>query len=136
MPRRFAGSHEVDIPIDDIMREYAAYADEIVQAVSNELLREVRKNARNDFTDRSGLLRASVRKKRSKFDKETHVVGAFAPHAHLVEFGSELRVSKKTGKVSGHMPATLFLTAAGQSVEGRLAEIVRSVVEPTVEVKS
>ena len=135
MARQFKGAHEVNIPIDEIMRTYAAWADEIRDAVGKELLKEVRAQARTAFFDDNGLLRRSISRKRSKFDKETHIVGAFAPHAHLVEFGTKLRVSKKTGKVSGHMPASPFLGPAGASVEARLQQIVESVVPPTVEVK-
>lgn len=134
MSRKYLGAQEVNIPIEDILQIYAAWTDDIVKAVSDELLREVRKNARNDFEDRSGLLRARIQKKKSRFGDDTHIVGAFAPHAHLVEFGTEMRVNKK-GKVSGHMPATLFLTAAGQAVEGRLAEIINRLGLPTVEVR-
>ena len=135
MSRRYLGASEVNIPIDSILAEFAAWKDELVDAVGKELLREVRSNADVDFYDQTGNLRASIARKKSKYDKDTHIVGAFAPHAHLVEFGTDVRVSKKTGKVSGHMPATLFMTAAGQAVEARLGEIVKGAVAPKVVVK-
>lgn len=134
MSRQYNGSHEVNIPVSAILDEYAAWADEIVDAVGRELLKETRQRARGAFKDESGLLPKKIARKKSRFDKATHIVGAFAPHAHLVEFGTGVRVNKK-GKVSGHMPAAPFLTPAGEAIQGRLQEIVNSVVPPNIEVK-
>lgn len=135
MPRVYKGASEANIPIDDILEEYAAWSDEIVKAVGDELLKETRRRAKDTFGNHKGNLRKSIKKKRSRFDKDTHIVGAFAPHAHLVEFGTALRVNKK-GKTSGHMPALPFLGPARDAVAGRLEEIVRKAVdEPTITVK-
>ena len=134
MPRQYMGAHEANIPIDEIMKEYAAYSDEIVEAIGDEMLKEVRASASTAFADKKGTLRKSIKKKKSKFDKDTHIVGAFAPHAHLVEFGTNIRVDRR-GKVSGHMPARPFLGPARDAVVDRLASIVNSVTAPTVEVK-
>ena len=134
MSKQYNGSHEVNIPIDAILDEYAAWSDEIVEAVGREVLKETRQRAKGAFDDKTGLLRKKISRKKSRFDKDTHIVGAFAPHAHLVEFGSGVRVDKR-GKVSGHMPASPFLGPAGEAVQGRLHEIAESVVSPTVEVK-
>jgi hypothetical protein len=127
MSRRFQGANEVNIPIEDILREYAAWTDEIVKAVGDELLKETRAKARTAFADRSGKLRKSIRRKKSKFDKEMHIVGAFMPHAHLIEFGHDVKVSKG-GRVVGHAKAHPFLREAEKAVRDRLPEIVRKVV--------
>lgn len=135
MARRLnQGTHEVDIPISEIMAVYGEWANEIVKAVSDELLKEVRAKAQAAFKDRSGKLRKSIRKKKSKFNEDTYIVGAFAPHAHLVEHGTKVRVDSR-GRVSGHMPASPFLAPAEESVRTRLAQIVNKVVVPSVVVK-
>ena len=134
MSRHYKGSHEVNIPNQAILDEYAAWADEVAEAVGKEVLKEARQRAKTAFKDDTGLLRKKMARKKSRFDRDTHIVGAFAPHAHLVEFGSGVRVDKH-GKASGHMPASPFLTPAGEAVARRLPEIAASVVPPTVEVK-
>jgi phage gpG-like protein len=136
------GAHEVKIPIDDILREYAAYADEIVEAVAKEALKETRKYARTAFKDKTGLLRAKIGRKRSKYDRNTQIVGAFAPHAHLVEFGHAMlkhdgtptKVDAWFGEVD-HVPAHPFLSKASRAIQARWREIAESVVAPTTEVK-
>lgn len=134
MPRQFQGAHETGIPVDAIMREYAAWSDEIVKAIGDAMLRATKDRALSAFKDKTGVLRARIRRKKSRFDKDTTIVGAFAPHAHLVEFGHDLKV-EKGGAVVGHVPAHPFLSPAAESVRGNLTQIVGSVVPPTVEVK-
>ena len=90
--------------------------------------------ARTAFADKSGNLRKSIKGKRSKFDKDTHIVGAFAPHAHLIEHGHDVTVDKN-GTVVGHAPARPFLGPAAEAVRARLPEIVKSVQELRYEVK-
>ena len=127
------GSSKVDIPIEAIVQEYAAYAMEIVEAVSKELVKETRRQAKRAFVSQTGRLYKSIKKRKSKFDKDTVIVGAFAPHAQLVEFGTGMRVDKR-GKTSGHVPAKPFLSAAEAAVRDRLKQIAESVVAPTVKV--
>lgn len=135
MPRKFHGAHETSIPIDAILEECAAWADEIVEATGDEVLKETRKRAGTAFWDDSGELRKHIKKKKSVLDKDTHIVGAFWPNAHLVELGTDLRVNKQ-GKSSGHMPASPFLGPAAEAVKERLPDIVNNVVGvPTIEVK-
>jgi hypothetical protein len=130
----FMGAHEANIPIEEIVREYAAWTDEIVEAVSKELLKEVRARAKTAFKDVSGRTRKHIRRKKSKYDKDTHIVGMFWPTAHLIEFGTGVRVDKR-GKVSGHMPASPFLAPAEEEIRSRMKQIVERVVAPTYEVK-
>lgn len=134
MPRQYQGAHEVSIPIEDILKECAAWSDEIVEAVSKELLREVRAQAKLAFKDKTKLLRRKIMRKKSKYDKDTVIVGAFAPHAHLVEFGHKLTAAKN-GRVIGHTPAHPFMSIAQKAVEARLESIAAQVSPFDVEVK-
>lgn len=135
MPRQHQGAAEVNIPIEAIVAEVGAWSDEIVSAVSNELLKETKANAAKAFKDKTGGLRKSIKKKKSKMDKDTNIVGAFWPSAHLIEHGHDIKVTKG-GEVLGHVPAHPFLGPAEKSVSDRLTDIVNNVVGPlTVEVK-
>lgn len=136
-PRKaFMGAQEAEVPLEDILSVYAAWTDEIVKAVGDELLKETRARARTAFTNRTKTLRSRIRRKKSKFDKATHIVGAFAPHAHLIEFGHDIKVDKG-GAVLGHVAARPFLGPAADAVRARLPDIVNNVVGlPTVKVQS
>ena len=138
MPKRgpYQGAHEAAIPVEAITAEVAAWSDDIVKAVADELLKEARKNAETAFADKSGKLRKSLGKKKSKFGSDTMIVQASAPHAHLVERGHNVKV-KKDGRVLGHAAAHPFLGPAAEAVRARLPEIINNVVgELTIEVKS
>jgi len=125
-----------NIPIEAITTEVAAYSDEIVRVVANEVLKEARKNAGLAFVDRSGKLSRSIRATKSKFNKDSMVVKATAPHAHLVEHGHAVKV-EKGGRVVGHAAAHPFLGPAVESVRDRLPSIINNVVGPlAIEVKS
>jgi HK97 gp10 family phage protein len=76
----------------------------------------------------SGTLRDSIIVKMKTYDKTTHVaiIGANyakAPHAHLVEFGTAPRVTKK-GKFSGAMPANAFQRRAFERTKGKVQQIL------------
>ena len=132
--RAYQGAHDAAIPIDAITAEVAAWSDDIVKAVADELLKETRKNAQSAFQDKSGKLRKSIGKKKSKFGESTMIVQASMPHAHLVERGHN--VVAKDGRVLGHAPAHPFLGPAAEAVRERLPEIINSVVGAlTIEVK-
>lgn len=132
--RKYQGKHEVNIPVTEIVMEFAAWADEIEQEIARELLKETRKNAQTAFGDVSGKLRLAIKRKPSRFDKGVLIVGAFAPHAHLVEFGHDMEVHGAV--VANHVPAHSFLATAGDAVQARLREIATGVAMPTIEVKS
>jgi phage gpG-like protein len=121
--------HEANIPVEAILQDCAAWTDEIVQAVSGAALKETRARAGAAFRNLSGNLRKSIRRKKSKLDKDTQLVGAFAPHAHLIEFGHDVKVSKD-GAVVGHAPARPFLGPAADAVADRLPEIINGAVGP------
>ena len=123
------GKAEVHIPVAEIAAEYEAWLPEIVNEVAKELLIETKAQAVSaPFEDHTGYLRKSIRRRKSRFDKNAVIVGAFAPHTHLVEYGTSLRKSPKTGKTSGHMPATPFMRRAAEKVRDRLPEIIARVV--------
>lgn len=134
--RPYQGAHDAAIPIEAITAEVAAWADDIVKAVADELLNEARKNARSAFQDKSGKLRKSIGKKKSKFGETMMIVQASMPHAHLVERGHNVKI-KKDGRVLGHAPAHPFLGPAADAVRERLPEIINNVVgNISIEVKS
>jgi hypothetical protein len=134
MARRYQGAHEANIPIDAILQDCGAWVDDIVKAVSDELLKETRARAGAAFKNKTGNLRKSIRKKKSKLYKDSQIVGAFAPHAHLIEFGHDVKVSKD-GRVVGHAQARPFLGPASDAVRGRLRGIVEGMGIPVIEVK-
>lgn len=132
--RAYQGAHDAVIPIEAIMAEVSAWADDIVKAAADELLKEVRKNARSAFKDKSGKLRKSIKKKKSKLDENMMIVQASMPHAHLIEHGHN--VVAKGGRVVGHAPAHSFMGEAEKAVRAHLPEIVNNVVGAlTIEVK-
>lgn len=133
--RPYQGAREAAIPINAITEEVAAWSDDIVKAVADELLKEARKNARSAFQDKSGKLRKSIKKKKSRFGKDMMIVQASMPHAHLVEHGHNVKV-KKDGRVLGHAAAHPFLAPAAEAVRERLPEIINNVVGTiTIEVE-
>ena len=62
------------------------------------------------FSDKTGTLRGSIRKKKSKFENGGYVVESKAPHAHLIEYG---HVKIAWGHVTGgRVPAHPFMRPA------------------------
>ena len=124
------------IPIEAITAEVAAYVDDILEAVGNELLKEVKTRAATAFTTRKGRLIKSIKKSKSKFAPDTVLVKATDPKAHLIEHGHDVKV-RKDGKVLGHAPAFPFMGPAEDAVRDRLPDIINNVVGAlTIEVKS
>ena len=124
------------IPIEAITAEVAAYTDDILEAVGNELLKEVRKNAETAFTSRTRRLVKSIKKAKSRHTPDTILVKATDPKAHLIEHGHNVKV-RKDGLVLGHAPAFPFMGPAEDAVRDRLPDIVNNAVGPlTIEVKS
>ena len=124
------------IPIEAITAEVAAYTDDIVQAVADELLRETRKNAATAFTTRKGRLIKSIKKAKSRLNPDSVLVKATDPKAHLIEHGHNVKV-RKDGAVLGHAPAFPFMGPAEDAVRARLPQIINDAVGALViEVKS
>lgn len=125
----------VSIPVEEIIGVYGAWIDEVCRAIANELVRETRKNARTAFDNRTRNLYRSIKRKKSKINKDQWLVGAFAPHAHLVESGHRLTVGKN-GRVVGHVPPHPFFEPAIEAVKARLPQIVGEAAGvPTVTVE-
>ncbi len=126
MPKAYSGSADVAIPVEELMQQYSELADEIVEAIASEALAEVEKHAQMAFRSQSGGLKKGIRKKPSKIYEGQVLVGAFAPHAHLIEYG-HAQVDR-AGRVVGHVAARPFLRPAEEAVEARLDEIIRRII--------
>lgn len=124
----YQGKADVALPIDEILEQYSAWADEIVDAVADEAAKEIKARAPQAYTRRTGNLDRSIKKKKSKVKRGTAVAGAFAPHAQLVEYGHDLKVTKG-GEVLGHVPAHPFVRPAEQAVREKLSRIVGEVMK-------
>lgn len=116
-----------------------------IDQIANEIANEAR--ASTAFSDFTGRLRKSIKKLKRK-DKDGEpitVVAATAPHAHLVEFGTQAPRASTTGKwmplrgipgqggnpkfakVVGPMPACPFLRPAMEKVIGRIVSSLTGV---------
>ena len=78
--------------------------------------------------DARSALRGARREARdsgsSKGNRVSVTVGAAAPHAHLVEFGTKPRRQKTTGKSTGVMPANPFIRPAfDEGVQSAIVDI-------------
>lgn len=65
---------------------------EVIAAIESNLeivAADVEAEAKNTsaFSDKTGNLRKSIKKRKSKFENGGFIVMAKAPHAHLIEFG-------------------------------------------------
>ena len=92
-----------------------AALDEILAAVDADLSGiadyvEAEAKTTADFVDRSGNLRKTIKKRKSKFPEGGYIVVATAPHAHLVEFGHAMWV--KGVYVKDHVKPRKFLRKA------------------------
>ena len=92
-----------------------AAVNEIVQALDGQLedvagLVEQEAQGTAAFVDKTGKLRKTIKKLKSKFDKGGWIVKASGPHAHLVEYG---HFAIPPGKLEGgRVPPHPFLRPA------------------------
>jgi len=102
----FHGVINDDLP--DFVREFINENAEVVA-------REVESLARNSagFHDESGRLRKSIKAYPSKYKEGGWIVGAWSPHAWLVEYGHDL-IDWRTGRKIGHVPPHAYLRPALQ----------------------
>ena len=134
----------VKIDLGDIdAGQFAGYLEGHIEELAKEVKAEAK--ASTAFTDRTGTLRKSIRIQtmRDADGEKIVVVGAFAPHAHLVEFGTQAprRSDREGGKMFldgvysrkgrgvfvdevGPMPARPFLRPALEKVLMRAASTV------------
>lgn len=69
--------------------EIRAKVRQAIDVGSKKAAEEIFSKAKNaqEFKDKTGNLRKSIKMKKSKFKDGGFVVAAYAPHSHLVEYG-------------------------------------------------
>ena len=77
---------DLDAALDEILT--AVDAD--LSGIADYVEAEAKTTAR--FADKTGNLRKTIKKRKSKFPEGGYIVVATAPHAHLVEFGHAMWV--------------------------------------------
>ena len=95
---------DLDAALDEIL----AAVDADLSGIADYVEAEAKTTAR--FVDRSGNLRKTIKKRKSKFPEGGYIVVATAPHAHLVEFGHAMWV--KGVYVKDHVKPRKFLRKA------------------------
>lgn len=87
------------------------------------------------FADQTGRLRRSIGTVEAKTRGVAMVkVGARAPHAHLVEFGTKERHTA-TGKSTGTMPKRPFIRPAFDKTRSRVLAVFRAEIRRMVSVR-
>ena len=95
---------DINAALDEIL----AAVDADLSGIADYVEAEAKTTAR--FVDRSGNLRKTIKKRKSKFPEGGYIVVATAPHAHLVEFGHASWVDGEYKK--GHVEPRKFLRKA------------------------
>ena len=98
---------------DEIPPEFVKYIDDNAEDIAQEI--EFRAQATAAFIDKTGRLRKSIKARKSKYEGGGWIVGAWSPHAWLVEFGHEL-IDWYSGRKVGHVPEHKFLRTALNNV--------------------
>lgn len=88
------------------------------------------------FSDVTGNLRGSIGTKKRKRAPDPEVtVGAKAPHAHLVEFGTRLR-RHKSGKSTGVMRKRPFMRPAYDKSKREIVDVFRRELKKLTDARS
>lgn len=95
---------DLDAALDEIL----AAVDADLSGIADYVEAEAKTTAR--FADKTGNLRKTIKKRKSKFPEGGYIVVATAPHAHLVEFGHASWV--KGVYVKDHVKPRRFLRQA------------------------
>ena len=95
---------DINAALDEIL----AAVDADLSGIADYVEAEAKTTAR--FVDRSGNLRKTIKKRKSKVPEGGYIVVATAPHAHLVEFGHAMWV--KGVYVKDHVKPRRFLRQA------------------------
>lgn len=128
---------------------------EMKSATAKATVRRAMKKAFQPFVDKArekvseddGVLKDSIasstrltknqrREARGSFDRNATVVmyaGAGARHAHLVEFGTDVRRHTGTGKSVGAMPPNPFMREAWEETRGRVQGLLRQELADQIE---
>ena len=95
---------DINAALDEIL----AAVDADLSGIADYVEAEAKTTAR--FADKTGNLRKTIKKRKSKFPEGGYIVVATAPHAHLVEFGHASWV--KGVYVKDHVKPRKFLRIA------------------------
>lgn len=95
---------DLDAALDEIL----AAVDADLSGIADYVEAEAKTTAQ--FVDKTGNLRKTIKKRKSKFPEGGYIVVATAPHAHLVEFGHAMWV--KGVYVKDHVKPRRFLRQA------------------------
>lgn len=95
---------DLDAALDEIL----AAVDADLSGIADYVEAEAKTTAQ--FADKTGNLRKTIKKRKSKFPEGGYIVVATAPHAHLVEFGHASWVDGEYKK--GHVEPRKFLRQA------------------------
>lgn len=88
---------------DAVPEEVTSFIDANAESIAGMV--EARAKATSAFADKTGKLRSAIRKHKSKFKDGGYIVGAWAPHAWLVEYGHDVidwHSGKKIGQAAPH----------------------------------
>lgn len=126
---------KVDIPLDEIVSDVKKFSDAILSDLAQETLEAIKTHSQSAFNDHSGTLRKSIKAWKSSSEEGVYIVGATAPHAHLIEKGHDIK-TKKGGEVVGHVAARPFVQPGADKARAKLSKIVQANVDKlTIEVK-
>ncbi len=131
MARRITqGKATINLDIDGVLSKFVGFRDDIIKELGSKGAKLIKKHAVKNgvegFNDLTGLLRSRIKSKKGQVQERTYIAGAFAPHAHLVEYGHAL---VKNGVVYGHVPAHPFIRPAEQELLTCIDEVVRKVLK-------
>ena len=76
--------------LDAALEEILVAVDADLSGIADYVEAEAKTTAQ--FVDKTGNLRKTIKKRKSKFPEGGYIVVATAPHAHLVEFGHAMWV--------------------------------------------
>ena len=97
---------EIEDAVPDMVKDFI---NENAEEIANQV--ESRAKSSAAFSDKTGNLRSAISARKSRYEDGGWIVGAWAPHAWLVEFGHDL-IDWRTGKKIGEVPAHPFLRPA------------------------
>lgn len=113
----------VDIPVEAINSAIEKAGEALVRVIADEIAKEAK--ATSAFSDQTGNLRKSIQVRKAQLGEADLIVGAFAPHAGLIEYGHDIVVGKG-GDVVGHVPARPFLGPAVETVKRHIPALLRA----------
>ena len=128
----------VEIPVEEIMKKYSEYLNEIGAKCASYAVNEIKKNAKKfekhgdsanmkaKWWNNTGVLKRSIKRKKGKYNKNQFIAGAMSPLAHVLEYGhAKWLWGKETGE---HVPASPFVRPAEESLKNELPNIIRDIL--------